>query len=136
MFNNLCYRPLLQLSVKKKQWLLGQNIGEKVFNHKLQILLLYLEHHVCRLFILLTCISVWSYLRNVVSLCKKRIRLGWGVVRLSERRYFHYPHILIYDHRGGGWLARKISCFQYNNWYRYNHEYFFRWCKMTAFIPY
>ena len=46
---------------KKMKLLLGQNLGEKVFNIKIQILLLYLERQVCELFIFLSCRSTWNH---------------------------------------------------------------------------
>ena len=121
---------------KNMQYLLGQNIGEKVFNLKIQILLLDLELQVCGIFLLITRSTAWIYLKIVVSRCQRIIQFGLGAVRLYERKWCHYPRKLIDYHRGGGLLTWTSGCFQENRWDIYTHDYFVRFCKITAFIPY
>ena len=127
-FLNLMLENDITTILKKMQWLLGQKIGEKVLNLKLQILLLYLERQVCGLCLFLPCSSGWSYLRTVVSRIQRRVRLGLGVGRLSGWRCCHYPHKFIDNHRLGGQLTRTIGFCQVNSWTRWTHDSFIRWC--------
>ena len=103
------------ITTKKYAITVGSNIGEKLFNLKLQIVLLDLEQQVCGLCILIPCSSGWRYLRTVVSHCQRRIRFGWGIVRLSKRRCCHYHCKLIYYQRWDVKLMGTTGCCQENS---------------------